>query len=226
MCLMSVAVMFKDVSYSDMLHDFSCEIAAGKRVLIVTAREEESTVLTRLMAGVFKPEQGTIVVSGNSTGESTAENLVLMRLTLGIVSFHGGLVSNLKMWENIFLPYYYHTGRSKPSDDELAINYLNTLNCSGKQMAFPAHLSLYEKRVAAFTRAAIMQPDIMIYCNTFERISKPEQIRLASVLDEFHTEKVDRTSVYLASTTDLPVQSEFDNVLYIHPQKNTGTVPK
>ena len=93
-------------------------------------------------------------------------------------------------------------------------------------MAFPAHLSLYEKRVAAFTRAAIMQPDIMIYCNTFERISKPEQVRLAAVLDGFHIEKTDRTSIYLASTTDLPVQSEFDNVLYIHPQKNTGTVPK
>jgi phospholipid/cholesterol/gamma-HCH transport system ATP-binding protein len=224
MYAMPVAVAFKDVSYSDMLQDFSCEIEAGGRVLIVTAREEESAVLTRLMTGLLMPEQGSVVLSGNSTGETTPEKLMLARLNLGIVSFHGGLVSNLKMWENVFLPYYYHIGKPTPADDELADNYLNRLNCAGKHMAFPAHLSLFEKRVAAFTRAALMQPDIMIYCNTLERISKPEQARLAPVLEEFHLEKAVRTSIYLASTADLAAQSDFDAVLYIHPIKNTGTV--
>jgi len=223
---MSVAVTFMDVCYSDILHNFSCEIESGARVLVVTAREEESTVLTRLMAGLFKPEKGSIAVFGTSTGEATAEKLMDSRRKLGIVTFHGGLVSNLKMWENIFLPFYYHTGKPKPLDDKLAVNYLDKLNCSEKHKLFPAHLSLFEKRVAAFTRAAIMKPDIMIYCNTFDRISNPEQVLFASVLDAFHTEKTDRTSIYLASTTDLPFQSDFDKVLYIHPEQNSGTAPK
>jgi ABC-type transporter Mla maintaining outer membrane lipid asymmetry ATPase subunit MlaF len=223
---MSVAVMFNDVSYSDMLRDFSFEIEAGGRILIVTAREEESTVFTRLMAGLFVPDKGSIALFGSSAGDTTPEKLMDTRRNLGFVTFHGGLVSNLKMWENIFLPYFYHIGKPEPLDDELAHNYLNRLNCSEKHLLFPAHLSLFEKRVAAFTRAAIMQPDIMIYCNTFERISTSEQIKFASVLEEFHKEKRDRTSIYLASTSDLPVQSDFDQVLYIHPEQNRGTVPK
>jgi len=220
---MSVAVMFRDVSYSNVLRDFSSEIEEGERVLIVTAREEESTALTRLLTGFLMPEQGSIVISGNSTAEATPEQLMQTRIRMGIIPFQGGLVSNLKMWENIFLPYYYHTGKPKPEDDELALNYLKKLNCSEKHLAFPAHLSLYEKRVAAFTRAAIMQPDIMIYCNTLERISELDQASLASVLDDFHTEKTGRTSIYLASTTELPLQSNFSSVIYIHPQqKNSG----
>jgi len=216
MYAMPVAVMFRDVNYSDMLHDFSCEIEAGWRVLIVTAREEESTALTRLMAGLLMPERGSVVVLDNSTEETTREKLMLTRRRLGIISFNGGLVSNLKMWENLFLPYYYHIGKSKPTDDEFAINYLSRLNCDQKRKSLPAHLSLFEKRAAAFTRAAIMQPDIMVYCNTLDRISKHERTCLLSVMDEFHEEKTGRTSIYLTSATDPPAQSDFDAVLYIH----------
>lgn len=219
---MPVAVMFRDVSYSSVLRDFSSEIEAGERVLIVTAREEESTALTRLLTGFLMPEQGSIFIFGNSTAEATPEQLMQMRIRMGIIPFQGGLVSNLKMWENIFLPYYYHTGRSKPEDDELAFNYLKRLNCSGKHLAFPAHLSLFEKRAAAFVRAAIMQPDIMIYCNTLERISMQDQRCFASVLNDFHTAKAGRTSIYLASTTELPVQLNFSSVIYLHPQQKNS----
>lgn len=219
---MSAAITFRNVSYSDVLSDFSCAIETGQRVLVVTAREEESTVLTRLTAGLLMPEQGAIEVFGSSTAGVTPEQLLQARLKLGIIPFNGGLVSNLKMWENIFLPHFYHRGKPDPDDDVLAENYLTRLNCSAKHTAFPAHLSVFEKRAAAFTRAAIMKPDIMIYCNTLERISKSDQTRLVTVMNEFHSEKEDRTSVYLSSTVELPVKTDFDSVLYIHPQKETG----
>lgn len=219
---MSIAVMFRKVSYSDVLYDFSCEITAGERALIVTAGEEESTALSRLLSGFIFPEQGSIIVSGNSTAEATSEQLLQARTRLGIIAFQGGLVSNLKTWENIFLPYYYHTGKPEPEVDELASNYLKKLNCSGKHLAFPAHLSLFEKRAAAFVRAAIMQPDIMIYCNTLERISMQDQRCFASVLNDFHTAKAGRTSIYLASTTELPVQLNFSSVIYLHPQQKNS----
>jgi phospholipid/cholesterol/gamma-HCH transport system ATP-binding protein len=220
---MSAAITFRNVSYSDVLNDFSCEIETGQRVLVVTAREEESTVLTRLAAGLLMPEQGAIEVFGNSTSDAPLEHQVKSRIELGIIPFNGGLVSNLKMWENIFLPHFYHRGIPDPEVDELADNYLTRLNCSAKHTAFPAHLSIFEKRAAAFTRAAIMKPDVMIYCNTLERISKSDQARLATVMNEFHSEKADRTSIYLSSTAELSVQADFDAVLYIHPQKETGT---
>ncbi len=221
---MSAAITFRNVSYSDILNGFSCEIETGQRVLVVTSREEESTILTRLAAGLLTPEQGTIDVFGSSTSETSPEQLVQSRLKLGIIPFNGGLVSNLKMWENIFLPHFYHRGKPDPEVDELADNYLTKLNCSAKHMAFPAHLSVFEKRATAFTRAAIMKPDVMIYCNTLERISKSDQVRLATVIDDFHSEKAGRTSIYLASTSELPVKTDFDAIFYIHPLKDAGTV--
>ncbi len=221
---MSNAVTFKDVCYSDIVLDFSCEINVGDRALIVTAGEEESAVLTRLITGMSVPEQGLVALFGETTAELSPDKLTLVRRKLGIIPFNGGLVSNLKMWENIFLPYYYHVGVPVPVDEKLAIKYLNKLNCTGNYMAFPAHLSLFEKRVAAFTRAATMRPDIMIYCNTLERISKSEQACLAAVMDEFHLEKAGRTSIYMGSSADLAVQLKFDAVLHLHPHKNAGSV--
>lgn len=220
MYAMPVAVTFRNVSFSDILLDFSCEIEAGSRALIVTATEEESIAVKRLMAGLLMPEQGSVVVFGITTSESAPDTLMQIRRKMGIIPYHGGLVSNLKMWENIFLPYYYHIGDPQPADDAAAANYLNRLHCNGKHMSFPAHLSVFEKRAAAFTRAAIMQPDIMIYCNTLERISKTERACLAEVINDFHTGKAGRTSIYLSSSADFPVQPDFDYVLYIHPQKS------
>lgn len=221
---MSNAVTFKDVCYSDTVLDFSCEITIGDRALIVTAGEEESAVLTRLITGLTVPEQGVVALFGETTAELSPDKLTLTRRKLGIIPFHGGLVSNLKMWENIFLPYYYHVGVPVPVDEKLAMKYLNKLNCTGNYMAFPAHLSLFEKRVAAFTRAATMRPDIMLYCNTLERISKSEQASLAAVMAGFHLEKAGRTSIYLGFSADLADQLEFDAVLHLHPHKNAGSV--
>ena len=221
MYVMPVAVMFKNVNYTDVIHGFSCQIETGERALIVTGNEDESTVLTRLMTGFLLPEQGSIAVSGNAFENASSEQLMQTRLMLGVIPFHGGRVSNLKMWENIFLPYYYHTGKPGPGVDELASDYLKKLDCNGKHLLFPAHLSLFEQRVAAFTRAAIMHPDIMIYCNTLERISKADKERLSAVLNDFHEEKIGRTSIYLASDADLATQLNFDSVLYLHQRNNT-----
>lgn len=223
---MSIPLRFSDVGYSDMLRNFSCEIEAGSKVLIVTSREEESTLLLRLISGSRLPEQGSVFVQGRSTKETSPEELMLVRRTLGILPFNGGLISNLKMWDNIFLPFYFHKGKSESVVDETVLNYLQKMNCSGKQMALPAHLSLYEKRVAAFIRAAIMQPDIMIYCNTLEVISKTERTQFSTILKEFHTERADRTSIFLTSASELPVKSDFDAVLYTNSQKLSGTTTR
>ncbi|OGU09273.1 MAG: hypothetical protein A2X82_11840 [Geobacteraceae bacterium GWC2_55_20] len=162
---------------------------------------------------MIQPDSGSINVLGFSLTDATSEILMNLRLKVGIVPFSGGLVSNLKVWENIFLPMTYHFGEPAVQSQESARNYLDELGYKGKRMVLPAHLSLFEKRVVAFIRAAIMKPEMMLYCNSLEKISTTEQSMLLTVINRFHAEMEERTSIVFASTTDAVDIHSFDNVI-------------
>jgi len=185
----------------------------GTRSLVLVAREEDSHQFTRLITGVVRPDSGSINVLGFSTTDSTCETMMDLRLKIGVVPFSGGLVSNLKVWENIFLPMTYHIGEPTVTDMEAARNYLDELGYKSKRMELPAHLSLFEKRVVAFTRAAVMKPEIMLYCNSLEKISTIEQNMLLTVINRFHEEMKERTSIVFASSKDTVDLAGFDNVV-------------
>lgn len=213
---MSTAVSFDKVSYSGLLNGFSSEIKSGFCTLITTEREEESCLLTALITGMKLPDAGLITVFGRTTAESTPEELLHLRSRLGVVPPTGGLVSNLKIWENIFLPLQYHRGDPSAADEESADTWLTKLGYTSKKMALPAHLSLYEKRVVAFVRAAVMKPDVMIYCNIFDKMSPAQQTGLSQAAAQYHAESAGRTSIFLASTTDVPFGGGFDALIPIH----------
>lgn len=213
---MSTAVLFDKVNYSDLLDDFSFKINIGTRVLVITASEEESFLLAGLMIGLTPLDSGSINISGCSVSESNQEVLLQLRSKIGIVPSVGGLVSNLKVWENIFLPYLYHFGKPTPLDEDIAENYLKELNYTGRRMVLPAHLTLYEKRVVAFIRSAVMNPDLMLYCNTLEKLSPQQQTGLSNVINRFHSESFTRTSIFFASSADAISTYEFDTVISVH----------
>jgi len=215
---MSAAVLFDNVSHSKMICRFSCKIETGTCVLLLTAREEVSHLLARIMTGITLPDSGSLNVLGCSVGESDRVTLMDLRGRIGIIPFSGGLVSNLKVWENIFLPLMYHTGEPTLQDEEVAAGYLKEFEYTGRKMALPAHLSLYEKRVFAFIRAAMMKPELMLYCNSMEKISTPEQKLLLKAINLFHTEKPERTSILVTSSDDVADLQVYDQVLSIHSQ--------
>ncbi|MDU0460970.1 MAG: ATP-binding cassette domain-containing protein [Geobacteraceae bacterium] len=210
---MSASLLFDNVSHSNLLCRFSCMFNRGTSSLVLVAREEDSHQFTRLITGMVRPDSGSINVLGYSTTDSTCDPLIHMRLKIGVVPFSGGLVSNLKVWENIFLPMTYHIGEPTEKDQETARDYLNELGYKSKRMELPAHLSLFEKRVVAFTRAAVMKPEIMLYCNSLEKISTSERNLLLKVMNRFHGEMQERTSIVFASSKDTVDLNGFDNVV-------------
>lgn len=215
---MSVVASFKNVHYSNFLNNLSFEIKAGTCALITTAREEESLLLTGLMTGLKQPASGLISISGCYTTESNHDLLLQLRSKIGVIIPSGGLVSNLKVWENIFLPYLYHLGKPDTSDEEVADKYLTELGYTGRIMALPALLTPYEKRAVAFVRAAVMKPQIMIYCNVFDKISVLQQTGLLNAIERYHSGSVGRTSIFIASSANITFKGGFDMIIATHEQ--------
>ncbi len=206
---MPYIISFRDVSYPDFLEGFSCDIEVGCSVLVVTSREEGSAALTRLITGQACPSRGTILVNGQDIAGFGKAELYALRRQIGVVPSHGGLISNLKLWENITLPLMYHSGGVTPEEEKNALDYLEQLGYSGNIMALPAHLSPYEKKLTALVRMFITQPRLVLYSDCIEGAPSASRTVLIRVTQEFHAAVTDRTSLYITSsqnlTADLPV---------------------
>lgn len=223
---MPAAVSFREVSATGFFDNFSFEVEAGKSALIVTSHEDENSFFLRLVTGLSRPAQGSVNILGQQLEELTPAQLYQSRQQIGIVPSNGGLVSNLKLWENIFLPLLYTKGNISEEVEEFAIGNLKKLGYSGNIMALPAHLTIHEKRIAAFIRAIICKPLIMVYSNCFADMAAQARKRFTSAAAEFHTESKGRTSIYLATSAEAARELPVDIIIKAHesPEIITGSI--
>jgi phospholipid/cholesterol/gamma-HCH transport system ATP-binding protein len=212
---MTAMLSFRDAGHPDFFEGFSCDIAAGCTALLITSREDESIALKRIITGLSPLLSGSLLIDGQDTSRMDQADLCRLRRRIGVIPGNGGLVSNLKLWENITLPLLYHAGRVTPDDEKKALDYLAGLGYSGSVMALPAHLTIYEKRMAAMVRTFLCKPPIVLYCDCFEGISPSSRTSFFQAATGFHAAAAGRTSLYLTSSPELAADLAVDRVITV-----------
>ena len=119
------------------------------------------------------------VVRSESQRSTLLENLGAQP-GAAIVPHNGGLISNLPVWDNIVLPAQYHAIPVPGGLEDGVISLLAQCDLSGAAaveaflLKLPDQLTLFEKRLAGFVRAMLMDPALMIYDEIFEGLSRKE----------------------------------------------------
>jgi predicted ABC-type transport system involved in lysophospholipase L1 biosynthesis ATPase subunit len=121
---------------------------------------------------------------------------------VAIVAARGGLIGNLKVWENLVLPIAY---RGEARLDELetrAGKLFADLGVLRERFAelcalLPERLSEFERRLAAFVRAMLAEPQIMVYDGLFEGLTRAEIDKAASFDRLFRLHFPFRTAIYV-----------------------------
>jgi ABC-type lipoprotein export system ATPase subunit len=137
--------------------------APGSHCVSCAYKEELLAALREL-----KPRPGArLVLLGAEVGAlAQTERLALMR-RVAFVPAGGGLMSNLNAWENISLPVAYHA----PQQLGAALGEVRRLladlggvddNLLAK---LPEDMTLYERRLAAYIRALLEGPELLLVEN-------------------------------------------------------------
>jgi predicted ABC-type transport system involved in lysophospholipase L1 biosynthesis ATPase subunit len=134
---------------------------------------------------------------------------------VAIVAARGGLVGNLKLWENLVLPIAY---RGEARLDELearAESLFRELGVLRGRFAelcalLPDRLSEFERRLAAFVRAMLAEPEIMVYDGLFDGLTRAETEKAAGFDRLFRLHFPFRTAIYVdAEDPMLPALSAY-----------------
>lgn len=156
---MSALLQFEHVQ-NDRLQDLTFSLNAGEIRVLEVLSLEDKLALVELATGETAPDQGNILLNGQPLQQSEAGSV-------GWVPVKGGLISNLKVWENITLPLWYHRERQKAEVEQLLQNALSALQVEEADwerfMASPvARLTALERKVAGILRGLIAAPQLLL----------------------------------------------------------------
>lgn len=150
------------------------------------------------------------IVESPTVRRTLIEQLVDTALA-AIVPVDGGLIGNLKVWENLVLPSAYHRNAKSSELEPHATRLFAEFGITGAAFealctTLPDHLGRFERRLCAFVRALLTEPRIIVYDSLFEGLSRDETNMALSFDRTFRTRLPLGTSLHL--TSDIPTLPE------------------
>jgi phospholipid/cholesterol/gamma-HCH transport system ATP-binding protein len=200
---MTAIVQFDKVE-SDKVSTLSFSIDAGEiRILQVLSQEAKTAVIDMSLCELL-PAKGHILLQGQPLETSRPGSI-------GWVPAAGGLISNLKVWENITLPLWYHNNRQPVITEESVARWLSAVGMKEqnweKFMASPvAQLNQYERKLAGLLRGLMQSPQLLVIdADLFDEVDKSKTASWISALERFSQEADNRAVLVVANaSTTLP----------------------
>lgn len=159
--------------------------------------------LVAAMQQLKAPKGGRLVVLGTPVAGLGEAERAALRARVGFVPAHGGLISNLNGWENISLPVGYHAPARLPRVPAQVQALLEELGGTDREVLakLPEHMTLYEKRLAAYIRALLEEPPLLIVENLAAGLGPTKRKRAARFAAAYHARCPGGTYVQLDDST-------------------------
>ena len=180
---------------------------SGENLLIIGNSGIGKTTLLHLLAGILKPESGSINISGTDISKFSDTELDKFRGdNIGIVFQKPHFISSLTINENLKLAQYL--SRSKTSGDAKKI--LESLNIKDKYQQKPNQLSEGEKQRASIALALINSPNLIL---ADEPTSSLDDFNCDNVIKLLKKQAKDHKAQLIVITHDARLKKHFKNNL-------------
>ena len=142
------------------LDGIDLSIEKGKFTVIVGASGSGKTTLLNTIAGLYEPDEGTVIVDGLNMSKMGEEQLtVFRRRKIGFVFQGYNLIPELTIKENIVFPLELDDARL---DAAYFSNLVHLLGLDHYLDAYPHMLSGGAQQCTAIARALITKPSIVL----------------------------------------------------------------
>ena len=162
----SYFIEFIDVSKSfgdrKVLDCISFGVEEGETFAILGPSGVGKTVTLTLAVGLFKPDEGRIIIDGEDITRMTEQQLGEVRRKLQLVFQSGALFDSMTIYENVAFPLS-DKGYPDASIDRQVREYLALVDLEDYADLMPSELSTGLKRAVAIARALAAQPKGILY---------------------------------------------------------------
>lgn len=152
----------RDSQNIPVLEDITFDIAEGEFLALMGPSGSGKSTLLNLIAGLDRPDSGSILVGGVDIASLSESGLAGWRAShVGFIFQFYNLVPVLTAFENVELPLLL-TGLSRTDRQEHVNMALGLVNLSDRMDHYPSQLSGGQQQRVAIARAVVTDPAILV----------------------------------------------------------------
>lgn len=144
------------------LEDVDLDIEEGEFMVLLGPSGSGKTTLLNLLAGIDKPQAGTVSVDGLDVGRARSGRLARWRArTVGYVFQRSNLVPVLTAYENVEMPLWLQRLSRKERHRRVSIA-LTAVGLADRAKHLPKQLSGGQEQRVAIARAIVADPSLIV----------------------------------------------------------------
>lgn len=177
-------------------------VPPGEMTAVVAPTPACAREFVDLFMGLENPRQGGVRLLGQAMNDTAEAGRLALRARLGFAAQEDGLIGQLPLGENILLGAAYHHGKDAAALDARLRTLLEWCGWPAEDAreAFrrkPNEATAFERAAAAWLRALLGDPELLVGDNLFQDLGADQRRRLIEASVTFLSEKPGRGAVFV-----------------------------
>jgi phospholipid/cholesterol/gamma-HCH transport system ATP-binding protein len=186
------AVEFIDVhkafGRNKILRGLNMGLPEGKISMILGPSGTGKSVCIKHMVGLLYPDDGDVLVHGESVPNMRDDDLFEMRKKFGVLFQDGALFGSMDVFDNTAFPLRQHTDKGEDEIGEIVSQRLQEVGLGDAGDKMPNELSGGMRKRAGFARALVLDPDIVLFDEPDSGLDPVRTALLGELIQEIHAE--------------------------------------
>jgi len=164
MPIVEVNGLTKSFDKVEVLRGLSLTLDKGETLVIMGGSGSGKTVLLRHIAGLIRPDAGSIRVFDQNIEHLSEEELLPIRRRMGYVFQGAALFDSLSVYENVAYPLREHTSMREREIKERVVHFLSLVALEEAVLALlPSELSGGMRKRVGIARALVSEPEMLLF---------------------------------------------------------------
>jgi phospholipid/cholesterol/gamma-HCH transport system ATP-binding protein len=182
------------------LRGLNMGIPEGQISMILGPSGTGKSVCIKHMVGLLYPDDGDVLVHGESVPNMPDERLFEVRKKFGVLFQDGALFGSMNLFDNVAFPLRQHTDKGEDEVEDIVMRRLREVGLEQSLDKFPNELSGGMRKRAGFARALVLDPDIVLFDEPDSGLDPVRTALLCELIQEVHEEN---GGAYVVITHDI-----------------------